>query len=148
MNLIREAAEFVKKSCLSFRRGDFTREPLTILRLEWRKGNVECDWLMRALDPWDSGLPEQRILERQTLQAFRDALDLRALIFDSFSAAMEAQLRMYRADRDHRLELLMIGRTSRLNQCSDRVPSLAMRAKLSGFQFVLTNGVFEGPLAV
>lgn len=148
MNLIREASRFVKQSRTGLRQGKWTREPLSILRLEWRGGYVECDWLMRPPDPWDHDLSAPKALEQQTLQAFRDALALRDLIFESFSAAMEGQLKMFRANQDHQLELLMLGKVSRLNQYTNRAPSLAMRAKLSGFHFVLSNGVLEGPLEV
>ena len=146
MNVVREAALFIAQSHTSLRVGELSREALTILRLEWRGGYVECDWLMRPIDPWDRNLPQQKALEQQTLQAFRDALALRELVYASFTTAMDAQLRMFRADRDRRLELFMAGQTTRLNQYSNRVPSLAMRAKLSGFRFVLSNGILEGPL--
>jgi hypothetical protein len=146
MNLIREAAAFVKQSRTRLCQGEYTRAPLTILRLEWRGDSVECDWLIRPPDVWDRDLPERKALEHQTLQAFRDALALRDMVFNSFSAVLEARLRMYRADDNHQLELLMIGKTTRLDRYSERVASLAMRAKLSGFQFVVTNGVLEGPL--
>ena len=39
---------------------------------------------MRPVDPWDKDLPVQMVEENQTLQALRDALSLRELVFDSF----------------------------------------------------------------
>ena len=72
--------------------------------------------------------------------------NLRALILESFPAVINAELRMFRADRNHRLELMMSGRVSRSNEVLDRVSSVVMRAKLCGFNFTLSNGVFEEPL--
>jgi hypothetical protein len=41
---------------------------------------------------------------------------------------------------------MMSGRVSRSNEVLDRVSSVVMRAKLCGFNFTLSNGVFEEPL--
>lgn len=128
------------------RQGELSREPLTLLRFEWRGDFVECDWLMRPPDRWDKDLPERVTRAHQTLQAFRDALSLRALILDSFPAVTEAELRMFRSDRNHQLEMVMSGRVSRSNEVFHRVSSLAMRAKLCGFHFVLSNGSFDRPI--
>ena len=68
--------------------------------------------------------------ENQTLQALRDALSLREAIFESFPAVINAELRMFRADAEHRLELLMTGKVNRYNDVFERVASVAMRAKL------------------
>lgn len=146
MNVIRDTANFVKQTRKGAGRGELSREPLTILRIEWRGDLVGCDWLMRSIDPWDKDLPEQLAREQQTVQSLRDGLNLRELIFKSFPAVMSADLRMYRADRNHQLELMMIGKLNRLDQTFHRVSSLAMRAKLCGFQFQLSNGVLDGPI--
>jgi hypothetical protein len=146
MMLIHDAGSFVKVVRKKMRQGVLSRQPLTMLRLEWRGDFVECDWLMRAPDTWDKVLPEYTIRQHQTLQAMRDALNLRALILESFPAVVSAELRMFRADRNHRLELMMSGRVSRSNEVLDRVSSVVMRAKLCGFNFTLSNGVFEEPL--
>jgi hypothetical protein len=98
---------------------------------------VECDWLMRPPDPWDKDLPAHLATENQTLQALRDALSLREVIFESFPAVINAELRMFRADGEHRLELVMTGKVNRFNDPFERVASLAMRAKLCGFDFRL-----------
>ena len=76
----------------------------------------------------------------QSLQALRDALNLREIVFKSFPAAVNADLRMFRAGEDHRLELVMRGSTSRSNEVLYRVASVAMRAKLCGFHFTLAEG--------
>jgi hypothetical protein len=147
MNAIRDAARFVKKARKKMRQGEFSRLPLTLLRVEWRGDFVECDWLIRPPDPWDEDLGEQLAKTQQTLQALRDGLALRALILESFPAVTTAELRMFRADRDHKLELMLKGQVSRANEVLHRVSSVAMRAKLCGFQFVLSNGVFDRPIA-
>jgi hypothetical protein len=148
MSIVRYAARFVMKARRKMRQGELSREPLTVLRFEWKKDFIECDWLMRPADCWDRDLPEHMAREHQTLQALRDALSLRALILESFPAVMNADLRMFRIDQHHGLELMMTGRVSRSNEVIHRVSSLAMRAKLCGFQFVLSDGVFDQPIAV
>jgi hypothetical protein len=104
---------------------------------------MECDWLMRPPDPWDQDLPEHLARDNQTLQALRDALSLREVIFKSFPAVTNADLRMFRADGEHRLELVMTGKVNRYNDAFERVASLAMRAKLCGFHFTLRTGEME-----
>ena len=104
---------------------------------------MECDWLMRPPDQWDKDLPAHLAKENQTLQALRDALSLRGAIFDSFPAVINAELRMFRADGEHRLELMMTGRVNRFNDVFERVASVAMRAKLCGFHFTLDAGELE-----
>ncbi len=98
---------------------------------------MECDWLMRPPDPWDKDLPAHLAKENQTLQALKDALKLREVIFESFPAVINAELRMFRAGGDHRLELMMTGKVNRFNDPFERVASVAMRAKLCGFDFHL-----------
>jgi len=146
MKLIHEAAQFLKLARKSLRRGEATREPLTILRFEWRGDTVECDWLIRAASLAERERTVQPAVEPQTQQAFRDALDLRQLVFESFPAVMQARLRMFRSNRNHQLELLMVGQVNRLDQSFEREPLLMTRARLSGFQFVLSDGVFVGPI--
>ncbi|MGH9562967.1 MAG: hypothetical protein ACRD3S_16065 [Terracidiphilus sp.] len=114
-----------------------------LLRFEWKGDSVECDWLMRPPHPWDLDLPSHVGKENQTLQSMKDAMTLRAAIFDSFPAVTRADLRMYRADPEHRLELMMTGSVSRANDVFERVASMAMRAKLCGFHFNLRAGVLE-----
>ena len=109
---------------------------------------MECDWLMRPSDPWDKDLPEHLAKENQTLQALRDAMSLREVIFESFPAVINAELRMFRADGEHRLELVMTGKVNRNNDVFERVASVAMRAKLCGFHFTLKAGEMETLTAV
>jgi len=145
MMSIREAANLVHGARKKLRTGEFSREPLKLLRLEWMPECVECDWLMRPADPWDADLPPRVAREHQTLQALRDALDLRRMIFNSFSSVMTAELRMYRDTGEDELELMMTGSVSRTNEVLERVASIVMRARLCGFHFTLASGVLQGP---
>jgi hypothetical protein len=145
MMSLRNAAEFVRSARKKLRVGEQSREPLKLLRVEWRAECVECDWLMRPADPWDADLPPRLASENETLQALRDALQLRKLIFNSFPSVMKAELRMYRVDADHQLELMMTGSVARTNEVLERVASIVMRAKLCGFHFTLASGALEGP---
>jgi hypothetical protein len=142
------AADFLSRVRRKLRYGALSREPLLLLRFEWRGDSMECDWLMRPPDPWDQDLPEHLARDNQTLQALRDALSLREVIFESFPAVTNADLRMFRADGEHRLELVMTGKVNRYNDAFERVASLAMRAKLCGFHFTLKTGEMERLTAV
>ena len=143
MTELMETADFL---CLARRRmryGALSREPLRLLRLEWRETVVECDWLMRAPDPWDKFLPQHLARKHQTLQALRDALSLRDMVFATFRHVSQADLRMLQMESGKPLELMMSGTVHRANEIMQRVPSVAMRAKLCGFEFSLAEGVLE-----
>lgn len=143
MSQLQAAADFLNKVRRKMRVGDYSREPLTLLRVEWKGDLVECDWLMRALDTWDKDLPSHLAKENQTLQALRDALNLRELVFKAFPAVVNAKLRMFRASEDHQLELVMSGSINRCNDVLEHVTSVAMRAKLCGFHFTLAEGALK-----
>ena len=144
MMSIRDAAKFVRMAHKKMRLGEFSREPVRLLRIEWKTDTLECDWLMRDSDPWDKDLPPQLAKENQTLQALRDALTLRDSIFRLFPEVVKAELRMFRVDGLDSLELMMTGSVDRANLVPERVASITMRARLSGFQFNLSAGVLEG----
>lgn len=143
MTLIQDAARFLRLARQKMRFGELSRAPLQLLRVEWRTDSVECDWLMRPADPWDADLPKHLANEHQTLQALRDALTLRRLIFRAFPNVMQAELRMFRTDESHQLELMMTGSVARTNEVLERVASVVMRARLCGFHFNLAAGVLE-----
>ncbi len=138
-----EAAGFLRKARKRLRIGALSREPLLLLRFEWKGDSVECDWLMRPVDPWDKDLPEHVARENQALQSLRDALKLREVVFNSFPAVTNADLRMFRADADRRLELVMTGSVNRSDEVLERVASITMRARLCGFRFVRNDGSLE-----
>lgn len=136
-------ARFMKQARGILRNGELSRQPVTLIRLEWKPQRVECDWLMRPSDPWDAFIPAHRARENETSQALKDALTLRNMIFKAFPAVDMADLRMFRLDADQQLELMMTGSIARNEQFYERVPSMAMRAKLCGFQFTLAHGAFQ-----
>jgi len=138
------AASFLWRARRKLLRGELSREPLRLLRLEWTSGSVQCDWLMRPADRWDKDLPAHLMEENRTLQAFRDALQLRNLVFSSFPGVDRAELRMFRQGADGQPELVMTGAVHRSDETLLRVPSVVMQAKLCGFHFSLTRGVLEG----
>jgi hypothetical protein len=123
--------------------GEFSREPLRLLRLQWKADAVECDWMMRPVDRWDIDLPAHVAEENQTLQALRDALTLREVVFESFHGVSNAELRMFRSGVGQLPELVMTGSVNRTNEVYSRVASVAMRAMLCGFRFTLAEGVLE-----
>jgi hypothetical protein len=140
MSVLLESSNFLGLTRRKMRCGELSREPLTLLRFEWKGEAVECDWLIRPNDSWDRYLPWELARENQSLQALRDALDLRESIFRCFPGVENACLRMFRVDALRRLELVMTGSVSRTNEVLHRVASVAMRAKLCGFTFTLAEG--------
>jgi len=148
MRMMTDVAEFLRSAKRFLRSGELSREPLQLLRVEWKGDRVECDWLMRPADPWDKYLPPHLATENQTLQALRDALQLRKTILHSFPAVSLAYLRMYRADENRRLELVMTGSVSRWDEEFHRVPSVMMRAKMCGFRFTVAEGTLRGLVPV
>jgi hypothetical protein len=143
MKELLQAAELLRRTRRRLRQGEYSREPLQLLRIEWKKNSVDCDWLMRAPDPWDVDLPKHVARQNQTHQALKDALGLRDAIFDSFPSVTSADLRMYRADAEQELELVMTGTVTRSNEVLQRVASVVMRARLCGFNFNLGSGGLE-----
>jgi hypothetical protein len=148
MRVLTEIANFLRRTRRQLRSGELSREPLQLLRVEWQGDLLECDWLMRPLDPWDKYLPPELATENQTLQALRDALKLRAIIFRSFPAVGLAQLRMFRVDKNHQLELIMTGSVNRWDEEFHRVPSVMMRARMCGFRFTVIDGAMGGMVPI
>lgn len=144
MRVFAEIARFLSRTRRQMRSGELSREPLQLLRVEWKGDLVECDWLMRPVDPWDVDIPAQLASENQILQALRDALELRKIIFRSFPAVSFARLRMFRADENHSLELVMTGNVNRWDEEFHRVPSVMMRAQMCGFRFTVADGAMRG----
>jgi len=148
MKVLTDVAKFLRRAKRHLRTGELSREPLKLLRVEWKGDLVECDWLMRPVDPWDKYLPPRLATENQTLQSLRDALTLRAVILHSFPAVTQAHLRMFRADEDHHLELVVTGSVNRWDEEFHRVPSVMMRAKMCGFRFTVAEGTLRGLVPV
>jgi hypothetical protein len=148
MRVLSEIADFLRQTRSQLRSGELSREPLQLLRVQWKGDVVECDWLMRPIDQWDKYVPPHLATENQTLQALRDALKLRQIIFRSFSAVSLAHLRMFRADESHRFELVLTGSVSRWDEEFHRVPSVMMRARMCGFRFTVAEEAMGGMIPI
>jgi len=143
MNEFHEAMDFLASTSRRLRFGRLSREPLRLLRLEWKESTVECDWLMRPPDPWDKFLSTELSDKHVSIQALRDALLLREMVFKAFPRTENAELRMFRQRIDGDVEILLSGSVSRSDQVLQRVPSVAMRARMAGFRFSMAQGVLE-----
>jgi len=143
MKNLLDAADFLRRERRKMRYGQFSREPLELLRLEWKANALECDWLMRPADQWDVDLPARVVEENQTVQALRDALTLRNIVFESFPRVDNAELRVFRIGADSLPELVMSGSVVRTNEVFERVASIAMRARLCGFRFTQGDGSLQ-----
>jgi len=139
-------SQFLCRFRLQLRYGELTRAPLKLLRLTLLEDSVECDWLARPQDPWDADLPASMGLRHASLQTLRDAIDVRSLLFRSFSNLDTAYFRIYRDAPDNKQEMIVSGCVHRNDHSSRRLHSLAMRARVLGFRFHLEDDVlFELP---
>jgi len=117
--------------------GEISRAPLQLLRLNILGEIVKCDWLARSPDPWDRDLPSGIRERHASLQTLRDAIDVRALLFNTMPHIATADFRVYREAPNHSREMVMTGCVQRNDNTSRDVHSLAMRAKVLGFRFYL-----------
>jgi hypothetical protein len=139
-------SQFLFRLRVQLRYGELTRAPLKLLRLALVADSVECDWLARAQDPWDVELPARVGPRHASLQALRDAIDVRFLLFRSFSTLETAYIRIYRDSSDNKKEMIVTGCVQRNDNSSRRLHSLAMRARVLGFRFHFEDDIlFELP---
>ncbi|MDE3188721.1 MAG: hypothetical protein KGM96_14505 [Acidobacteriota bacterium] len=138
------ASQFLRGLRVQMRFGELTRAPLRLLRLHVLEEVVECDWLARAPDPWDAGLSRNVRQRHGSLQALKDAIDVRALLFDLMPQVETAYFRVYRESSDFAREMIVRGYVQRNDNCSRDVHSLVMRAKVLGFHFNLENDILCG----
>ncbi len=146
MRQLWEVADFVRAARRRLRFGEFSRAPLRLQRFELRNDNVqtvECDWIARPADAWDSSLQQQVRRERESLQGLADAIAVRNLIFEAFPAIESAVLRGFRQPARKPPELIVLGTVSREIPALHRVSSLVMRAKLYGFCFCFEDGILR-----
>jgi hypothetical protein len=128
---------------VKMRFGELSRAPLHLLRLNLLGEIVRCDWLARSPDPWDAYL-SQSIRERHSsLQTLKDAIDVRALLFETLPHVETADFRVYRSSADDVREMIITGCAQRNDNSSRRVHSLVMRAKVLGFRFHLEGDVLR-----
>jgi hypothetical protein len=147
MRQLWEVADFIRAVRREMRFGEISRAPLKFLRTELREDSLECDWIARQPDPWDSSLRRPERDRNESQQILLDALALRDLVFAAFPKIDCAVLRAFRQPAREPPEMILLGTVSRETPQVHRVSSLAMRAKLYGFCFVLEEGVLR-PLQV
>ena len=144
MRALIEVADFLQRIKTRLRFGEFSRAKLRLLRFELREDMAECEWVARPNDPWDIDLPAHVREQNHTLQALRDALNIRDALFKTIPAVRSARLRVYRQGAAEP-ELIITGSVSREDTPPPRVASLVMRAMLYGLQFRREDGAL-GPL--
>lgn len=140
-------SDFVRRMKMQARFGSLSRAPLQLLRFELRGAVAQCDWLARPPDKWDAGLPKGVGERNASEQAIADALAVRDLLLKALPEIENAALHIYRRLQGDLLELIVRGNVSRAEAPPTAVRSLAMRAKLCGFQFWLDDGILE-PLQI
>jgi hypothetical protein len=137
-----DAGLFIRTLRVLMRFGDLTRAPLHMLRLQLKGRVAECDWLARPSDPWDADLRPEIGLRHTSIQALRDSVEVRSLLFHMLPDVDAAYLRIYRETATVR-ELIIAGHVQRDASSFRNVHSVAMRAKLLGFHFSLENDILH-----
>jgi hypothetical protein len=145
MEQLWEAADFIRKLKTRMRFGELSRSPLDLLGLELRGDKACCEWMARPADPWDAYLPSAVGERNSSLQALQDSLALRRVFFLAMPSVSSAVFRVFRETAAGDRELIITGTVSRNEQVARNIRSIAMRAKLCGFRFLLVDGVL-GPL--
>lgn len=133
-------SRFVREFKTQLRFGRLSRSPLHLERFLIKDATAECDCVARNPDPWDVDLAREIGRRHAALQALRDAIDVRALLFASMPELSSARVRFYRASYNQFRELVIVGNLRSQDSSHRSVHSLAMRAKLIGLRFELDNG--------
>jgi hypothetical protein len=132
---------FLRKLKSQLRSGELSRALLKLLRFQIQESKAECDWIARPPDPWDADIAATIREKNQTVQALRDALAIRQLLFWAMPEINSARFRVYQHSAGVSQELIITGTVTREDEAPPRVSSLVMRAKLSGLHFSLSEGV-------
>jgi hypothetical protein len=134
---------FFRALRIEMRFGELSRAPLQLLRFELGGELAECDWLARPADEWDRDLPRHVGSGNVSEQALRDAIAARELLFRALPGVDTASLRVFRQSAGGTNDLIIAGTVTRGEAVPRYVPSVAMRAKLLGFQFWFEDGILE-----
>jgi len=137
------AGTFMRDLRVQLRFGELTRAPLQLVRLLVLAEVVECDWLARPADPWDSDLNRNIQQRHISIQTLRDAIDVRALVFEIMPNVQTANFRVFRDASDNSRETIILGCAHRNDHSSRDVHSLVMRAKVLGFRFDLEGDILR-----
>ena len=141
MKLLWQISDFVRKMRREMRFGELSRAPMHLLRFELVGDTAECDWVARPADPWDSDLRPSIGPRNETMQALKDAIVVREMLFSSLPEICTATFRVYRQADETASELIIAGTVTREDDAPQGIRSIAMRAKLCGLRFWLNNGV-------
>jgi hypothetical protein len=137
------AGQFIRGLSFQMRFGELSRAPLRLLRLQILADAVECDWVARPADYWDSDLKPGVRQRHVLLQTLRDAINVRELLFESLLSVDTACVRVYRVSHDYAQELIIKGCLQRNDNSSRNLHSLVMRAQVLGFCFDLQGDIFQ-----
>jgi len=130
---------FLRDFGIQLRFGALSRAPLRLLRFQLNEDVAECDLIARDPDSWDADLSREIGKRHASLQALKDAIDIRSLLFLAIPNLVAVRLRVYRNSFGHPRELIIIGNVRRQDSAFRGTHSLAMRAKLVGLRFCLEN---------
>jgi hypothetical protein len=143
LNLLLELGEFVRRFRANVQFSDLSRARLELLRVELRGSCAECEWMARVADEWDTELPRVIAERNASMQALRDAVAVRELLFQVLPGLQRAALRVYRQGSRSERELVISGEVTREGMAPESVQSAVMRAKLLGLQFEMNEGILE-----
>ena len=138
-----EIGDFVRRLGVQARFGDLSRAPLRLLRFQVSGNTAECDLMARPADAWDADLRPRASEINVSMQALKDAIEVRNLLFRVLPDIYSAAVRVYRKSTNGSAELIITGTVSREERSPSSVRSLAMRAKLFGLRFWLDDGTLE-----
>jgi hypothetical protein len=133
-------SRFLREFSTQLRFGRLSRSPLRLSRFLVAEDNAECDWIARDQDLWDADLSRDIGRRHASLQALRDAIDIRALLFTNLPQLGKARFQVYRESHNHSRELIIVGNVRGDESSYRKVHSLVMRAKLVGFRFDMDDG--------
>lgn len=140
---LREVSLFLRKFRSRLKTGEHSRSPLHLIRFQLDQGTICCEWVAREPDPWDSALPVKTGERHASLQALKDAIETRSLIFRNIQGADYALVRVYRVTPEDSLETVIFGNLRRDGGAFRHIHSLVMRAKLLGFRFRLEDEILH-----
>jgi hypothetical protein len=136
-------SRFLRGLRVRMRFGELTRAPLKLLRLNIYGETVKCDWVARAPDPWDQDFAQSIRKRHASLQALKDAINVRGLLFETMPHVRTADLRVFRETPSYTREMIIKGCVQRNDHSSRSIHSIAMRAKVLGFRFNLEDDILS-----
>jgi hypothetical protein len=146
MSLVKQISQignFIRALRIQLRFGDFSRAPLELVRIEVRGEVAECEWISRPADEWDVEIPRNISEANSSAQALQDAMTVRELLFSVVPGIKSALVKVFRKSVSGELELIIKGTLTGEPEATPDVASVAMRAKLLGFQFWQQDGILE-----